>query len=251
MNPARPKGRLTTAYRVAVLLVRPFMVVATKRDWRGWEHLPPEGGFVLTPNHISYFDPFVVAHYLFDSGCPPFFLGKEEVFRTPVFGRLLKAAGQIPVYRRTGRAVDAYRAAVAGVEQGKCVVMFPEGTLTRDPALWPMVGKTGAAKVALQTRRPVVPVAQWGSQQVVPTYGRSLRLLPRRTMHVVAGPPVDLSDLYDRPLDGATLREATDRVMTAITAMLEGLREETAPAVRHDPRLHGQPETGNFKKGRR
>lgn len=231
--------------------MKPFLILATKRDWRGWENLPAEGGFVAAPNHVSHFDPLPVAHYLFDAGCPPYFLGKEEVFRVPVLGRLLRAAGQVPVYRRTGRAVDAYRAAVEGVEQGKCVVIFPEGTITRDPDLWPMVGKTGAARVALETRRPVVPIAHWGSQEVIPPYARKLRLLPRKVMHVAAGPPVDLADLYDRPLDGATLREATSRIVAAITVLLEELRGETAPAIRFNPRLHGLPETGNFKRGRR
>ncbi|MDQ6715717.1 MAG: 1-acyl-sn-glycerol-3-phosphate acyltransferase [Actinomycetota bacterium] len=245
MTPARQRGRLRPAYAVAVLLVKPFMMVATKQDWRGWEHLPGEGGFIVTPNHISYFDPFPVSHFLFDSGCPPFFLGKESVFRIPVFGRLLKAAGQIPVHRMTGRAVDAYRSAVAGVHEGKCVVMFPEGTLTRDPGQWPMTGKTGAARVALETRCPIVPMGHWGAQDVIAPYGKRLRLLPRKTMHVVLGPPVDLSDLYDQPIDATSLREATERVMAGITALVEQLRGSSAPAERYDPRAHGDPEIGN------
>lgn len=245
MTPARPRGRLNTAYRIAALLVKPFMTVATKRDWRGWEHLPAEGGFVVTPNHISYFDPLPLAHYLFDGGCVPFFLGKESLFRIPVLGRLLTASGQIPVYRLTGRAVDAYRAAVAGVEEGKCVVIFPEGTLTRDPDMWPMTGKTGAARVALETRRPIIPVAQWGAQKVIARYGRSVRLVPRRTMHVLAGPAVDLGDLYDRELDADTLSEATERIMAAITSLVEQLRSERAPALRYSSRDHGEPEVGN------
>ncbi len=230
---------------MAALLVKPFMTVATKRDWSGWEHLPSEGGFVVTPNHISYFDPFPVAHYLFDSGCVPFFLGKESVFRIPVFGRLLTSSGQVPVYRLTGRAVDAYRAAVEGVRHGKCVVVFPEGTLTRDPDMWPMTGKTGASRVALETRKPIIPMAQWGAQDVIPRYGRSVRLLPRRTMHVRVGPPVDLGDLYDRELDAQTLSEATDRVMAAITSLVEELRGERAPLERYNARDHGEPQLGN------
>ncbi len=245
VTPVRPRGRLSTAYRIVVVLVRPFMVLATKRDWRGWEHLPREGGFVVTPNHISPLDPFCVAHYLFDAGCPPHFLGKEEVFRIPLLGRLLEAAGQIPVCRTTGRAGDAYRAAVEGVERGKCVVMFPEGTLTRDPDLWPMTGKTGAARVALETRRPLIPLAHWGAHQVIAPYGKWAHVLPRRTMRVLAGPAVDLDDLYGRPLDADTLHEATMRITAATTHLLEQLRGEAAPIERYDPRAHGDPETGN------
>ena len=251
MEPARPRGPLTPAYRTAAALVLPLVGATTKPEWRGWEHLPASGGFVAAPNHLSYFDPFTVAHYLYRAGCVPYFLGKEEVFRIPVFGRLLHASGQVPVYRRSGRAADAYRAAVAGVEAGKCIVIYPEGTLTRDPDLWPMVGKTGAARVALTTRQPVIPIAHWGGQDILPTYSRRPHLLPRHTVRVAAGPAVDLADLYAHPLDGPTLREATSRIMARITGLLEEIRGMAGPAVPHDPRDWGEPETGNFKKRKR
>ena len=249
-----PSGRrpLPFAYRLAVAIIRPLLMILTKRDWRGWEHLPETGGFVVAPNHISHVDPLAFAHYLYDSGRSPFFLGKESVFRVPVVGAILRGAQQIPVHRNTGQAVDAFRSAVAAVEEGKCVGVYPEGTLTRDPDLWPMVGKTGAARIALATRCPVVPVAQWGPQEILAPYSKRLRLFPRKTMHVLAGPPVDLSDLYDRPLSAEVLREATERIMTAITVQLEQLRGEKAPPVRFDGRRHGLPPTGNFhKKGDR
>lgn len=248
MEPARPRGPLTSAYRTAAALVLPFVNVTTRQEWHGWEHLPASGGFVAAPNHISYFDPFTVAHYLYRAGCVPYFLGKEEVFRIPVFGRLLHASGQVPVYRKSGQASDAYRAAVAGVEEGKCIVIYPEGTLTRDPDLWPMAGRTGAARVALQTRRPVIPIAHWGGQEILPTYSKRVHLVPRHTVQVAAGPAVDLTDLYARPIDGPTLREATSRIMARITVLLEEIRGATAPPVRHDPRVTGEPEIGNFKR---
>ncbi|HEX7806866.1 MAG TPA: lysophospholipid acyltransferase family protein, partial [Cellulomonas sp.] len=112
----------------------------------------------------------------------------------------------------------------------------PEGTLTRDPDLWPMVGKTGVARLALMTRAPVIPVAQWGPQDILGRYSKVLKPFPRKKVSVVAGPPVVLDDLYDRPLDTATLREATERVMAAITVILEDLRGEPAPEVRFDVR---------------
>ena len=245
-----PSGRrpLPFAYRLAVWILRPLLMILTKRDWRGWEHLPSTGGFVVAPNHISHADPLAFAHYMYDSGRHPYFLGKDSVFKVPVVGAILRGAQQIPVYRNTGQAVDAYRAAVAAVEQGKCVGVYPEATLTRDPDLWPMVGKTGAARIALTTRCPLVPVAQWGPQELLPPYSKKLSLFPRKTMHVVAGPPVDLSDLYDRPQDAEVLREATERLMTAITTQLEQLRGEKAPAERFDARRHGLPPTGNFHR---
>jgi 1-acyl-sn-glycerol-3-phosphate acyltransferase len=239
---------LPFAYRFVVAILRPLLMVLTKRDWRGAENLPATGGFVAAPNHLSYFDPLSFAHFLVDNDHAPSFLGKESVFRVPVVGAILRGAQQIPVYRNTGQAADAFRAAVAAVEAGKCVGVYPEGTLTRDPDVWPMVGKTGAARIALTTRCPVIPIAQWGPQEVLEPYGKRPHLLPRKTMRVTAGPPVDLSDLYDQPMTGVLLREATDRIMAAITAQLETIRGEKAPVERFDSRKHGLPETGKFRR---
>lgn len=242
---------LPFAYRLAVWIARPLLMLFTKRDWRGWEHMPKAGGFVVAPNHLSHVDPLVFAHFMHDNGREPYFLGKEAVFRTPVVGWIVRNAQQIPVYRNTGSAAGAFRAAVAAIEdEGKCIGVYPEGTLTRDPDLWPMVGKTGAARIALTTRCPLIPVAQWGPQDILWPYSRKPHLLPRKTMQVMAGPAVDLRDLYDRPMGTEVLREATARLMAAITALLEELRGEQAPAERFDPRQHGLPETGNFRKAK-
>ncbi|MCA0332225.1 MAG: 1-acyl-sn-glycerol-3-phosphate acyltransferase [Actinobacteria bacterium] len=237
----RSGKRLGFWYRFAVCLLRPGMLALTKRDWRGVENLRPEvradgtqEGVVVCPNHISWFDPLVSAHFCYDNGRPPRFLGKESVFRVPVAGWILTQCRQIPVYRETSDAAAAVRAAVAAVEAGECVVVYPEGTITRDPGLWPMKGKTGAARIALLTGAPIVPVAIWGAQDVIRPYVNEFRILPRKTMRVVAGEPVDLDDLRGRPLDAAVLAEATDRVISAITALVEQLRGETAPAERFD-----------------
>jgi len=226
------------------MFVRPLMLLVTRRDWRGAENFPTSGGFVVCPNHISYVDVFAFAHFLYDNGHPPFFLAKSGVFKIPILGRLVTAAQQIEVQRGTSHAAEAFAAAVAAVEDGKCVPIFPEGTLTRDPRMWPMTAKTGAARVALTTRCPVIPVAQWGPQEIQAPYAKELHLLPRKTMRMLAGPPVDLSDLYDRPLVAATLHAATERIMDAITRQLETLRGEQAPATRFDLRTARVPEAG-------
>jgi len=232
------------------MLLRSLLMLTTRRDWRGAEHFPSSGGFVVCPNHISYVDPFAFAHFLFDNGHPPFFLAKSEVFRVPVLGRLLTSAQQIPVQRGTDQAAKAFSAAVVAVQDGKCVPIFPEGTLTRDPQMWPMTARTGAARVALTTRCPVIPVAQWGPQEIQKPYARALHLLPPKTMRMLAGPAVDLSDLYDRPQDAATLHEATARILDAITRQLETIRGERAPSVRFDSRAAGVAEIGNPRRRR-
>jgi 1-acyl-sn-glycerol-3-phosphate acyltransferase len=243
-----PQRRLPGTYRLARAVLRPLFMLLTKRDWRGAEHLPETGGFVACSNHMSHVDPLTFAHFLLDQGHPPYFLGKEEVFRVPVIGWVLRGADQIPVHRETGDAADAFRSAVAAIEEGRTIAIFPEATLTRDPQLWPMVGKTGAARLALQTGCPVVPVAQWGPQQILMPYAKRLHVLPRKTVHVLVGPPVDLDDLRGQPITGPLLAEAAERIMRDITALLEQLRGEPGPAVRYDPRHDGLPRTGNPHK---
>ena len=216
-------------YRVAAGVLQPLLTLLTRRDWQGVEHLPPSGGVVVCANHLSHVDPLTFAHFLLDAGRPPYFLAKEELFRTPVVGQVLRGAEQIPVRRGTGDAARALAAAVDAVRDGRCVAIYPESTLTRDPDLWPMPGKSGAARIALTTGCPVVPVAQWGPQDILFPYSKRPHLLPRRTVHVLAGPPVDLDDLRGRPLSAAVLAEATRRIMSDITGLLERLRGERAP----------------------
>lgn len=216
----------------------------TKRRWSGAENLPRDRGFVAVSNHISHIDPFIFAHFLNDEGIVPHFLGKVEAFRIPVVGTILRAADQIPVYRETGQASSAYRAAVDAIAAGKCVAIYPEGTVTREPHLWPMRGKTGAARIALETGCPIIPVAQWGAQEILAPYARRPSVLPRHRMQVKAGGAVDLADLAGAEITAEVLADASERIMAALTRELEHLRGEPAPEGRYDPREHGITVTG-------
>ncbi|RYU12499.1 1-acyl-sn-glycerol-3-phosphate acyltransferase [Nocardioides iriomotensis] len=207
--------------------------------------IPARGGCVVASNHVSHIDPFTFAHFLYGHGRLVRFLAKAEVFDIPVLGRLIRATGQIPVYRLTTDAQKAFNAAVEAVQDGKCVVVYPEGTITREPDLWPMTGKTGAARIALTAGVDVIPVAQWGPQDVLAPYAKKPRLFPRKTITVKAGDPVDLDDLRGQKLTPDVLRRATDRILDAITKELEDIRGEKAPAERFDPRRRGVREIGN------
>jgi 1-acyl-sn-glycerol-3-phosphate acyltransferase len=246
----RPR-RIGFWYRLAAVILRPLFITLTKRDWHGAENLPATGGVIVVTNHVSHVDPITFAHFLFDNGFLPRFLAKEVLFRVFFVGQVLKGAKQIPVYRESEDASRAYSAAVEAVRDGECVAFYPEATLTRDPDQWPMVGKTGAARVALETGAPVIPVAQWGPQELLAPYAKRPHLLPRKTMHMRAGPPVDISDLAGRPIDGPLLREVTERLMAAITSLLEEIRGERAPITRFDPRSSQLPRTGDPNRPRR
>lgn len=228
--------RSSRAYRNVARVVRPILRAITRRQWRGAEHLPVDSGFIAAANHMTNVDPLTFAHFLYDNGHAPKILAKASLFRVPLLGAVLRATGMIPVYRNTSRAGASLEAAVEAIDAGECVAVFPEGTLTREPDLWPMVGKTGVARLALTTRAPVVPIAQWGPQDLLGQYKKLFKPFPPKKVTVVAGPPVMLDDLYGRPQDAATLRETTERVMSAITVLLEEIRGEQAPEVRYDMR---------------
>lgn len=232
---ARPESR---SFRAIAWIVRNLMFAMTRYEWRGGEHLPRSGGFIAAANHATEIDALTFAHYLFDHGYEPRILAKRGLFTTPVVGWALRVTRMIPVDRGTADAGRSLESAREQLGDGACVAIFPEGTITRDPDLWPMEGKTGLARIALTTRMPVHPIAQWGANDLLARYGRLLRPFPRKRVVMLAGPAVELSDLYERPLDAGVLREATTRVMDAITVLLEELRGEPAPQARFDLRKH-------------
>lgn len=243
----KPLG-ITPWFRFAASILRPLMFAIAKRDWRGVENIPQSGPIICVSNHISYLDPLVFAHFLHDNGRAPRFLGKAELFRLPIVGTVLRGAGQVPVERESANARHAFDHAIAFLKAGHLLGVYPEGTLTRDPNTWPMKGKTGVARLAIMTKTKVVPCAQWGAQEVLPTYGRKISLFPRKTFHVWAGEPLDFSKWYGREEDPVAIGEATECVMNALTALLEQIRGEKAPATRFDPATSEHPRIGNYKR---
>jgi 1-acyl-sn-glycerol-3-phosphate acyltransferase len=233
-------------FRVAEVLLIPPMLVLIKRRWHGANFIPRTGGAIVVANHISKIDPITFGHFVQGAGRVPHYLAKVELFESPLLGPVFRGTDMIPVYRGGDHANASVQAAVRAVrDDGMCIVVYAEATITRDPNLWPMVGKTGAARIALQTGAPVIPVAQWGAHRILAPYSKKLSLFPRKTVYVRAGEPVALGDLVGRELTPEVLAEATERIMAAITAELEVIRAERAPAERFDPRKAGVAEYGN------
>ncbi|MCL8026584.1 lysophospholipid acyltransferase family protein [Nocardioides bruguierae] len=228
----QPRG---WAWTIAVAILKPVLLATTRQDWHHGERIPATGGVVLAVNHTSHVDPLTAAHLVYDHGRLARFLAKSGLFRNRFLGFFLRAAGQIPVEREShGHA--AYAAAVDAVRAGECVVVYPEGTITRDPQLWPMTGKTGAARIALETGCPVLPVGQWGAHELLAPYSKRPHLFPPTTIHLSVGEPVDLSDLAAGPVTTEVVHAATERIQAAIVAEVEVLRGEKAPAERFDLR---------------
>jgi 1-acyl-sn-glycerol-3-phosphate acyltransferase len=187
-------------------------------------------------------------HFLYENGRAPRYLGKASLFKLPIIGRVLLGAGQIPVERETSSASQSLQHAIAFLNSGHLLGVYPEGTLTRDENYWPMKAKTGIARLAILTQVPVIPCAQWGAQKILPAYSKKLKLFPRTKVIVVAGKPLDFSKWYGKAEDPAVLEEATAFVMSAITKLLEDLRGEKAPTEIFDPKKSQLPRTGNFKR---
>jgi len=211
--------------------------------------LPKSGPFILSPNHYSEIDPLVMGAAVWHLGRLPRFMAKASLFRVPVLGWVLRGSGQIPVEREgsTRKGSDnPIGAASELIRREAGVIVYPEGTLTRDPGLWPMRGKSGAVRLALQTGMPLIPVAHWGTQELMPRYGKRIHPFPRKTIHVAVGQPIDLSVFAGRETEARAITEATALLMAEITKLLSQLRGEEPPAERWDPAKHDQSETGRF-----
>lgn len=238
----RRRRRLGFAYRFCAVVLWPFLRVFVKWDIRGDSRIyDSRGGILVASNHMSWFDPLVVSYVMWCADRPPRFLAKESLFRIPIVGRIISGAGQIPVYRESAEAVVAVRDAVAAIDAGEAVAIYPEGTMTKDPELWPMAAKTGAARIALITGCPLIPMAHWGTQEIMRPYRKEFRLLPRKTIHVRVGEPLDIADVPPGSVDRQSLILVGDRLMAAITDLQAGVRGESPPGVMPERGIPGPP----------
>ena len=235
-------------FRVLAAILLPLMNILGRYHIEQGDKLPRTGAVVVSPNHYSEIDPVVIGVAIWNQGRAPRYLAKASLFDVPVLGWFLRRSEQIPVERQGGRGADPLAAAKQLADNELVVVVYPEGTLTRDPDLWPMRGKSGAVRLALTAGAPLIPVAHWGTQKILPRYGKRISLFPRKDVRIRFGDPVDLSAFEGRTLDTAALGEATDLLMDAITALLAELRDETPPAERWNPARKGQSETGRFEE---
>lgn len=222
--------KFTKTYKIIATIVKLPFIITTKRHWYGTENLPETGGFIAVANHVTDFDSMTFMHYLVNNNIPVRIMAKAELFKVPLLGRALKATGQIPVNRSKNKNSTAVlSSARKALMDGECIAIFPEGTLTKDPQRWPMKAKTGAARLALQTRVPVIPVAQWGAHKICDPDNKVYSFFPPKDVTVLAGKPVYLADLYGKENDIQALHEASDRIIRQITFLLSEIRCEKPP----------------------
>ncbi|WP_099332586.1 lysophospholipid acyltransferase family protein [Actinomyces minihominis] len=252
---ARPrKGNIKGMYRFGYHVLKPVVNLLSRPQWYGVENLPKEGAFILAPNHMSNFDPVSMGYFMADNGYEVRFLAKHSLFKVPVIGPFFRWWGMIPVMRDSAEATDALKYARAALDAGDVVGIYFEGTLTRDPAFWPMKGKTGLARLALDTRIPIVPVVQWGAQDIMDRYA-GLSLHRRRPgLFIRVLPPIDFSDIEGDSTNHEGVRELTARLQKALGDASEELRGEAQPLVPWNMKERGGPsknELKSFSKWRR
>jgi 1-acyl-sn-glycerol-3-phosphate acyltransferase len=213
--------------RLCVAVIYPLDSLLFRIRWHHVDRIPPPGagGVIVAINHLSSVDTLLMARLVWQSGRVPRFLVKASAFRWPVIGRVLRGAGQIPVFRGTSDAAAALGAAVDALRRGEAVVIYPEGTTTKDPDNWPMLGKTGVARLVLACPAvPVVPVGQWGAHK----RGRG-HFLSRPVVEGCVGWPLDLHRFTGVEASAEVLREITDAVMVAVRDQVATVRGEPPP----------------------
>lgn len=211
-----------TVFAAITRLVSRYRIVGTDR-------IPAHGPALLVSNHVSYLDPVYSGASVYQAGRVPRFLAKHSLWAVPVVRRVMRASGQIPVSRGSVDARHSLHVGIDALRKGQVVLIYPEGTVTRDPAGWPMRSHTGVARLALAVDGPVLPMVHWGTREVYDHYSRRFRPLPRKRVIVRCGDPIDLTAYRDRPVTTALLREVTDHLMGVVRELLAEVRGEPAP----------------------
>ncbi len=246
--------QLSGLYRFGRVVLTPVMYGLSRPHFLGVENIPRSGPFILAPTHVSSFDPVAIAYAMSEGGRQVRFLAKEAVFSYPLVGRFMRTWGMIPVIRDTADSADVLVHARKALQDGDAVGIYFEGTFTRDPAFWPMKGKTGLARLALDLRVPIIPAIQWGTQDVMDRYGK-LHVFGRRpNMYIKVLPELDYSDIEGDSENREGVRELTRRLQTTLTQSLADLREEVPPEVPWNMKEMGGPsskELAKFSKWRR
>lgn len=234
--------RAPLLWRAAQLLARTVVGLLARLEVTGDVPQPlRHGPLILAANHISPFDPVVLAAACRTRGIHPRIMATGGLFRAPVVGPLMRRAGHLRVDRGTNSVHQALTVAAAAVADGSVVLVYPEGRIGLDPGMWPERGKTGTARLAFASAAPVVPVAQWGSHEVLPyraprgmLRGLARAVARRPVIRVHFGAPVVLRDLH--PGTPGAARRATDRIIEAISDDLAPLRPDEPDRPRHvDP----------------
>ena len=220
-SPVHEKGNAWLTFCQVVMY--PLAFLLGRKRIQGLEKIQVKGGYLLVANHVSHLDPLYDSVVVRKAGRVPRFLAKASLWKVPVLGRALAASDQIPVERGgAGAGQASLELATDALRRGRVVLIYPEGTVTRDPDRWPMKPRAGIGALAGAGGGFVSQVFSYSP-------GRKLHLLPRKDIHLVFGDPIDLTELRARPVDARSTRDASLLIMTVVRGMVAEIRGETPP----------------------
>ena len=215
----------------------PLTRILGRWELTGLENIAVPGPVLLVANHISHIDPIFDSVGIRKSGRWPHIMAKASLWKLPVAGWAMRGSQQIPVDRGGGKGQIGLRAAIDALADGKVVMIYPDGTVTRDPDMWPMRPRPGVASLALSGDFPVIPMVKWGTHNVYRSYTKhGFRPFPRKKIIIKFGEPLDLSEFRGRPADSRLLRDCSYAIMTAVTGLLAEIRGEAPPETFFDPK---------------
>lgn len=201
------------AYPISKLLIPPVVKLYIKRT-TGLENTPKKGAFIIAANHASYMDHFfILSTFITYLNKKVHFLAKKEHFSNLPKSLWHKWAGAIPIDRRVGGA-EALRWAIKALKKGKIIAIHPEGTRTLTGKL--LRAKTGAARLALAAKVPVLPVGLIGTFEMLPK-GKYIPKFKRAEMHI--GKLMYFDKYYGKESDKKTVRLVTTKLMKEIAKL--------------------------------
>ena len=204
--PAPYVERATPIWKLAQLLVRVWCSIWFDLKVYGIKNVPHSGGVLIVSNHQSYLDPLVLGARV---PRPMSYMAKSELFKNPVFSRLIRSLGAFPVRQGAGD-VRAIKETVQRLQEGRVLNIFPEGSRTEDGTIQPM--EPGVALVVRKARVPILPTAIHGSYDAWP---KGKKIFRRHPVQIVYGPPIEVSgmkgDQIVRVIDAA-IREMYGRL---------------------------------------
>ena len=202
--------KVPIAYRISRVIWQVFFLATGGVKCVGTENMPDTGGVILASNHISFVDPPAVGLCM---SRQLQYMAKEQLFKTPLLGRWMRAVGSFSVRRGTADR-RAIRQAIALLGEGRLICIFPEGTRSEDGKL--QEPELGIGLIALKSRAPIVPAAIKGSDKVLAPHSTKIH---RHPITIAYGKPLTFPDLYEGKETREAIEEIGRRTMAAIAEL--------------------------------
>lgn len=238
-------------FKFVVSVIRLFIKFKSKEIVSGLENIPKTGACIVIATHMHPYDAVIATEFCTRAGRAPRIMAKASLWKLPVVKQAFESGKLIPVERGTNNASTALKEAKKRIEDNDLVFIFPEGTTTKDPQSWPMSCKTGAARLALMTGVPVIPILQDGAQFLNKDADTSVLWYKEHVkkglfgkkivMHIKAYPPLDLSQyvnpddykdnnyIDEEKLDAQKIIDVNQVIEDKLTQMAEENRGVKAP----------------------